>query len=149
MMASSLGIVVGIDGSQSAQHALTWALEEARLRQLPLTAVHGWDYNYYPAGVVVEVGSLEGEARELLADAVAPWRDEYPDVTIDIRPIRASSGAAALAEASQDADLVVVGSRGRNQFVGMMLGSVSSAIVQRAYCPVVVIRGERHEPQAP
>lgn len=142
-MSESLGIVVGIDGSEPANEALAWALSEARLREIPLTAVNGWDYNHYPAGVLVQVGNLEEETRKMLAAAVDPWRQEYADVSITVRPIQASSGAAALEEASKSAALVVVGSRGHNKFVGMFLGSVSNAIVQRAHCPVVVIRGEK------
>lgn len=141
-MSKSLGIVVGVDGSESAQEALGWALEEARLRGSRVTAVHGWDYNYYPAGVMVQAGRLEDESRKMLDQAVDPWRDKYFDVAIDTRLTQASSGAAALKEASQDADMVVVGSRGHSAVVGVLLGSVSSAIVHHAHCPVVVIRDE-------
>lgn len=143
MVASSLGIVVGIDGSEPAQHALVWALEEARLRQLPLTAVHGWDYHQYPVAVLSQLGDLADTTRRMLANAVDPWRAQYPDVAVTIRPMGGRSGAVALEEASKDAELVVVGSRGHNRFVGMMLGSVSNAIVQRAHCPVAVIRRHR------
>jgi len=142
-MSTSLGIVVGVDGSDPAQQALAWALDEARLRRLPVTAVHGWDYDHYPAGVLVQVGTLEDETRKMLDAAVDPWREQYSDVSIDTRPVRASSGATALEEASKDANLVVVGSRGRSRMVGMVLGSVSNAIVHRAHCPVVVVRGEQ------
>jgi len=141
-MATSLGIVVGIHCSETAQRALVWALDAARLRGLPVTAVHGWDYDHYPAGVLVQVGTLEDETRKMLDGAVDPWRDDYRDISIETRPIRASSGASALAEASKDADMVVVGTRGHNRVVGMFLGSVSNAIVHRAHCPVVVVPGE-------
>lgn len=142
-MATTLGILVGTDGSKHADEALSWAVEEARLRRLPVTVVHAWDYNYYPAGVFVEAGTLEEESQKMLDEAVAPFQKEYPDLTINTHLIKTSSGAAALVEASKDADLVVVGSRGRGGFVGMVLGSVSNAVVHRAHCPVVVIRGEK------
>lgn len=141
-MSKSLGIVVGVDGSEPAQEALEWALEEARLRGSRVTAVHGWDYNYYPAGVMVQAGKLEQESRKMLDQAVDPWREKYSDISIDTRLTQASSGAAALKEASQEADLVVVGSRGHGAVVSTLLGSVSSSIVHHAHCPVVVIRGE-------
>lgn len=141
-MATTLGIVVGTDGSEHATEALSWALQEARLRQLPVTVVHAWDYNYYPAGVFVQAGTLEEESQKMLDDAVEPFRQDYSDLTINTQLVKTASGAAALAEASKDAEMVVVGSRGRGGFVGMLLGSVSNAIVHRAHCPVVVVRGE-------
>lgn len=138
-MSKSLGIVVGVDGSESGRQALEWALEEARLRQLRVTAVHAWDFNYYPAGVLMEAGNLEAKSRELLKTTVDPFRQDYSDVSIETKLVRKSSAAAALKDASQDAELVVVGSRGHGGVVGLFLGSVSNAIVQRAHCPVVVI----------
>lgn len=138
-MSKSLGIVVGVDGSEPGRQALEWALEEARLRQLRVTAVHAWDFNYYPAGVLMEAGSLEAKSRELLKAAVDPFWQNYSDVSIETKLVRKSSAAAALKDASQDAELVVVGSRGYGGIVGLFLGSVSNAIVQRADCPVVVI----------
>lgn len=142
-MAESRGIVVGVDGSEPAQKALAWALEEARMRGVPVTVVHGWDY-YTPYGrnmaAYVGLDTLEAEIRKMVADAVEPWREKYDDVPIQTRLISVS-GVAALVEASKDADLVVVGSRGHGGFVGMLLGSVSRGVVQHAHCPVVVVRG--------
>lgn len=142
-MSKPSGIVVGVDESDHAQRALGWALEEARLRQVRVTVLHAWDYNYYPAGVYVQVGNLEDERRSMVDRAVEPWREEYADIFIDIRLVRMSSGAAALEQASGDADLVVVGSRGRGGLVGLLLGSVSGEIVQVAHCPVVVVGAEQ------
>lgn len=144
-MVKSLGIVVGVDGSEHAQKALAWALEEARLRHVPVTAVHGWDYHTpYGRNMAAYVGldTLEAEVRRMVADAVDPWREKYQDVPLHTRLIGVS-GAAALVEASKEADLVVVGSRGHGGFLGLLLGSVSGAVVHHAHCPVVVVRDGR------
>jgi nucleotide-binding universal stress UspA family protein len=78
-------------------------------------------------------------ARELLADAVAPWALKYPAVEVEITVVDASA-AWALIQASKGAALVVVGSRGHGGFAGLLLGSVSQALLRHADCPVAVVR---------
>jgi nucleotide-binding universal stress UspA family protein len=142
------GIVVGIDGSPISQRALDWAAREAALRQAPLTvlAVHQ-----------VAVSNLTGRAMTAPEDApdVEAARQAAQELTVkttsqlDSQPlsitVRAVSGLPAreLVDASQDADLVVVGSRGAGGFAALLLGSVSSQVVAHAACPVVVIRHTR------
>ena len=78
-------------------------------------------------------------ARELLADAVAPWALKYPAVEVEVTVVEGSV-AWALVQASNGAALVVVGSRGHGGFTGLLLGSVSQALLRHAECPVAVVR---------
>ena len=143
------GIVVGVDGSPHSQRALEWAIKEAGIRSAPLTvlAVHQvagnhWSGNpeVYPADQP-ETEKMRQAAQETVQKAVDAAGSPGPaSVTV-----RAVSGIAAqeLISASKDSDLVVVGSRGGGGFAKLMLGSVSSQVVNHATCPVVVIPGER------
>ena len=135
-------IVVGIDGSKSAEAALHWALGEARLRGARLEVLYGWHIPYLAAmptaPPVIDRGELQREAEHLLADTLASA--DTNDVEVVAKAV-ASPGAMALIERSGDADLVVVGSRGRGGFAGLLLGSVSQQVVAHAHCPVVVVRG--------
>lgn len=139
-------IVVGVDGSQSSRAALRWAVEEARLRQATLDVVHAWRVPYqsgYPVGMVVlPVERVEEDARRLLDRAVGE---------VDARGIPAverilvcDSAARALLDSAKGAGLIVVGSRGRGGFAGLLLGSVSQTVLHHAACPVMVVRPPAH-----
>jgi len=147
-------IVVGTDGSPSAQRAVRWALGEARLRRAPLHIVHAWmlpllDALPEPWLLATPVGHTDDElhervaagARELLEEAVAEAKTAAPELDV-IGELAEMRPAAALLEAARDADLLVVGSRGHGGFAGLLLGSVSSQCVHHAPCPVVVVPGE-------
>jgi len=136
------GIVVGIDGSEHAQHVLEWAMREAALRQAPLTvlAVHEVASNQWTGTPMVTAADepYEDKARtaaEQMVAAAAKRTGEAASVAV-----RAVSGLAAqeLIAASMDADLIVVGSRGGGDSPG--LGPVSTQVAHHACCPVVVIR---------
>lgn len=143
------GITVGVDGSAYSQRALEWAIKEAGLRQGALTvlAVHQvagnhWTGNpeVYPADQP-ETEKMRQSAQDVVQKAVDAAGAPAPaSVTV-----RAVSGIAAqeLITASKDSDLVVVGSRGGGGFSRLMLGSVSTQVVNHAACPVVVIPAER------
>jgi nucleotide-binding universal stress UspA family protein len=143
------GIIVGVDGSAQSQRALEWAIKEAGIRSAPLTvlAVHQvagnhWTGNpeVYPADQP-ETDKMRQAAQDAAQKAVDAAGAPGPaSVTV-----RAVSGIAAqeLISASKDSDLVVVGSRGGGGFARLMLGSVSSQVVNHATCPVVVIPGDR------
>ncbi len=139
-------VVVGIDGSESSTDAVAFAFEEASLRGAGLTAMHAWEAPYYEVPVrsapepdqeffaEVERGELR-----VLSEALAGWREKYPDV--QVRQVLVHGGPAqALVGASPGAALVVVGSRGRGGFRSLLLGSVCHAVVNHARCAVAVVR---------
>lgn len=122
--------------------ALRWAIEEAKLRDATLLAVTVWQYpamTTMPAfGVLPPSDQLDEEARNQLTEIL---RDEGAlDAGIKVlEGVSQGPAAAALLEASEDADLLVVGSRGHGGFTGLLLGSVSQHCVTHARCPVVVV----------
>lgn len=133
-------VVVGIDGSKGAHRALEWAVHEAEVRGARLLVIHTWFYPYVgsPAFVQVDPALLREGAQELLDHAVAQVRAGHPDLDVT-GSLLEGSAAHALVEAGQEADLVVVGSRGHGGFAGLLLGSVSQQCVHHATCPVVVV----------
>jgi nucleotide-binding universal stress UspA family protein len=140
-------IVVGVDGSDSSRAALQWAYDEAAHHGASLTAVATWHPPALPMGPGYG-GSMppegyesapELEARELLEKLTGDLEPRKPAVDVRIS-ISKGNPAKVLIDMSQGADLMVVGSRGRGGFAGMLLGSVSQHVVAHAACPVVVLR---------
>jgi nucleotide-binding universal stress UspA family protein len=132
-------VVVGVDGSPVSESATALAFDEASRRGVELVAVHAcvdWGGWGYPS---MDWPAVEPAGQELLAERLSGWQEHYPDVTIR-RVVVANGAAARLVEESKRAQLVVVGSHGRGGFAGMLLGSVSSAVVQAVRTPVIVIR---------
>jgi nucleotide-binding universal stress UspA family protein len=147
MIPDSGPVVVGIDGSPNSEPAIAVAFEEASLRGVPLVAVHAWNDVTYEdtrgtVRVLTQPDALEGGEERLLTERLAGWPEKYPDVEIRRLLVR-DRPRHALLEASETAQLVVVGSHGRGGFTGMLLGSTSQALVQHAPCPVLVVRPER------
>ena len=139
-------IVVGVDGSSGSQVALEWAVDEAKVRGAAVTAVHVWTLPYVGdasgmASFAIDGEAVERAAGELLEGAVAPVAGAVGDaVTIDRRLANGDTAGALLRVAEEvDAGLLVVGSRGRGGFAGLLLGSVSIQCVHHAPCPVVVV----------
>jgi len=143
------GIVVGIDGSHNASHALEWAMTEAGMRHADLTVVtvNSVIEGYWSRQPVTMPGDDEKvvEARELAETAVAKVASDLGDRQPASVQVVAKNGfpAQALIEASQDADLLVVGSRGGGGFTALALGSVTNQVVHHAKCPVVVVPAGR------
>jgi nucleotide-binding universal stress UspA family protein len=138
-------IVVGVDGSPTAQRALRWAIELARPAHATVDVVHAWQPAVLGgplAPVVVEADAVGAAAQRTLDEAIASI-----DATgVEVGRVLSCGGAAgAILDAASDADLVVVGSRGCGGFTGMLLGSVSHQVAHHAPCPVVVVPpdGER------
>lgn len=134
-------IVVGVDGSQSAMNALRWALAEGAIRELPVIAVNGWmepviGVNY--PGLLPPMDALESAAKALLDTEIEMAAPSAPGVTVYAQPVCASP-ASAVIDASRGASLVVVGSKGRGDFIGLLLGSVTQQVLRHADCPVVVV----------
>jgi nucleotide-binding universal stress UspA family protein len=136
-------IVVGVDGSPEAATALAYAIEEAQLRSAILHVTYA-----YPAMASQLTGStaddyyaqVEADARELLeqASAAAPSTDGIEVEWLGVP----GNPAEVLIEASLEATLLVVGSRGRGGFIGLVMGSVSNQCVHHSHCPVLVVREE-------
>jgi nucleotide-binding universal stress UspA family protein len=138
-------IVVGIDGSEPSRRALRWAIEEARLRGADVEAVHAWTPPYvggYPyTATVFDPVEYERAARQLLDDVVDEADAAGLSAPIE-RLVIDGPAARGLLDAAKDAALVVVGSRGRGGFAGLLLGSTSQQVCHHATCPVVVIPDE-------
>lgn len=138
-------IVVGVDGSEESKAALRWAIQEARLRGCAVRAVHAWLYPALfapapaPPALAVPVEALREEAEQVLATAVAEAADGAGDAEVQ-QTVAEGPEASVLLDAARDADLLVVGSRGRGGFKGLLLGSVSQQCAQHAPCPVVIVR---------
>lgn len=128
-------VVVGVDGSETAGHAVRFAFEEATRRRVGLTAVYGGEGDL-PAA---DADAAHAAGVRLLADALAECRERHPevDVTEHVLP---GPPAQALIDAGEGALLVVVGSRGRGGFRGLLLGSVSQALLHHAPGPVAIVR---------
>ena len=135
-------IVVGIDGSPPSLDALSWAAHQAELTAARLEVVMCWEWpsSYGWAMPIPEDFDPEGDIRRTLQTAVAPVRTAHPGVGVDARVVRGHP-APILVEASEGADLLVIGNRGHGEFVGMVIGSVSEYCAQHAHCPVLVHRG--------
>jgi nucleotide-binding universal stress UspA family protein len=134
-------IVVGVDGSASSLDALAWAARQAALTSAGLEVVMTWEWpdSYGWAVPVPDDFDPESTVRRTLEDALAPVRAASPGLPIEEKVVNGHP-APVLVEASKDADLLVVGSRGHGEFVGMLLGSVSEYCAGHAQCPVLVHR---------
>ncbi|MFI5569610.1 universal stress protein [Streptomyces sp. NPDC051740] len=143
-------VLLAVDGSPAGAAAADFAFAEAALRGAPLVATHVWNTWSEPTpyegpadplNVVVDLDRLRERHQRLLEEAVAPWRGEArPGVAVELRLERARVRRTLL-DASREAQLVVAGARGHGGFTGMLLGSVSQALLYHADCPVAVVRG--------
>ena len=143
-------IVAGVDGSPSSMSALRWAVRQAALTGAAVDAVIAWHYpvavgGYGWAPTGVGDFDFEEDAEKVLADAIGTASDPGSGVPVHAR-VAEGNPAQVLIDASDGADLLVVGSRGHGGFTEALLGSVSQHCVHHAHCPVVVIRGQEHDP---
>jgi nucleotide-binding universal stress UspA family protein len=143
-------IVVGVDGSETADKALRWAADEARLRGASLRVMHAWTVPLVlarpsedafgipePVESLLEVrAALQREATTVLERALEDVASE--GVEVEAQAIEGKA-ARILIEAAADAELLVVGSRGLGGFAGLLLGSVSQQCAHHAPCPVVIV----------
>ncbi|HEX3947587.1 MAG TPA: universal stress protein [Acidimicrobiales bacterium] len=145
-------IVVGVDGSDASKVALDWAIGEARLRGAGLEVLCSYTVptawlgagDTMGAGVITAVTETDiaGYAAETLTSCLATT--DHAGVEVSTHTV-SGHPAACLVEASKDADLLVVGSRGHGDIGSVLLGSVGLHCVHHAVCPVVVV----HPPASP
>ena len=136
-------VVVGVDTAAAAEPAVGFAFEEASLRGARLRVIHAWSH---PASdgpgdmqpLVYDPRMVAGEELRHLEESLTTWRDKFPDVEA-VSDVIHGRAARVLAGASARADLLVVGTRGRGGFRGLLLGSVSHALLHRAHCPLAVV----------
>lgn len=147
--AKGQGIIVGADGSPASDAAIRWAAEDAALRHLSLTVVHvvnpavtQWPHGPLPDGVAVW---QENEGRRILTDALKIARDAAkgnPAVSV-ASEMYSSATIPTFVDLTNDAELIVVGNKGRGALARGLLGSVSSSLLRHAHCPVAVVRDEQ------
>jgi|SRR5271166_5270947 len=143
------GIIVGVDGSDHSRYALRWAMHEAVLRGVPLTAmtVHPapvrpatmsyWGLRTYPEDPH-NLGLLRMQVQEFVDKVASEIGGPVPEIAVSVAT---GDVAEELVRASRDADMLVVGSRGGGGFARLLMGSVSSQVTHHAESPVVVIPG--------
>lgn len=133
-------IVAGVDGSAPSRLALEWAVMEARLRNGQLRAVTAWEFPPVTVGMeglIRDPDVFPQTARRLQNEALNRVDSEGVTVTCDVIQ---GNAAAVLLRAAENADLLVVGSRGLGGLTGLLLGSVSTQVLHHSPCPVLVVR---------
>jgi nucleotide-binding universal stress UspA family protein len=132
-------VLVGVDGSSASELATEIAFGEASRRRVGLIALHAWSPTELIELPGVDWPAVEAEEERLMSEALAGWQECHPDVTVT-KLLVSDRPARALVETSLTAQLVVVGSHGRNALTRTFLGSVSNAVVQSVRVPVIVAR---------
>jgi nucleotide-binding universal stress UspA family protein len=136
-------VVVGVDGSPTSESAIALAFEEAHLRGVDLVAVHAWS-DMGPIGFPpsnwspIEWRNIKEREEKVLTERLGEWRRRFPAVEVIPRVV-CDQPAPRLLEAARGAQLLVVGSRGRGGFAGLLLGSVSATVAGAATVPVIVV----------
>jgi nucleotide-binding universal stress UspA family protein len=144
-------VVVGVDGHERTEPAIEFAFEEAASRGVSLTAVYVWaeppragSDQFKP--VAYDYDEARKTAGRELAESLAGFQEKYPDVPVFRELICGLDAAYHLRRATAEASLIVVGSRGRSELGGLLLGSVGQTLIHHARCPVAIVRP--HAPQA-
>ncbi|MBE9373555.1 universal stress protein [Saccharopolyspora sp. HNM0983] len=140
-------VIVGVDGSALSDPALRTAFDEASARGVGLIAVHVYSDTAVDEvwGQIEDWYELRQREEEVLAERLAGWHEQYPDVSVQ-RVVERDRPVRYLANHAATAQLIVVGSRGRGGMTGMLLGSTSRALLHIAPCPVLVVRLQHESP---
>ena len=136
-------VIVGVDGSDNAKAALSWAVEYARSTGIPLVAVATWEWPTSYGAMVPwpDNVNFEDDARTELDQTVRDVLGKGATQQLTTEVVHGPP-SAVLEAMSSSASLLVVGSRGHGEIAGMLLGSVSEFLVTHAHCPVVVVRSD-------
>ncbi|GAA3820468.1 universal stress protein [Sphaerisporangium flaviroseum] len=140
-------VVVGFDGSPCSEAALEYGFIQARARGARLRAVYAWQmpaFSPFAVGYSDVMGDLFKDQAGGFHQRVEPWQRKYPEVQV-VGSAVCGHPIPALSDASRDADLIVVGSRGLRGLGSAVLGSVSHGVLHRAHCPVAVVRPREEE----
>ncbi|WP_405142061.1 universal stress protein [Sphaerisporangium sp. NBC_01403] len=134
-------VVVGTDGSAASDAVVEFAFAEAEARGARLRAIRACSVpvEFMP----FDPDALIGDESRLLAESLKAWQERHPAVDV-LRQVKQGHPAQVLLEASAEADLLVIGSRGRGGFTGLILGSTSHAVLHHASCPVAVVPAPKH-----
>jgi len=143
MDSQTAGIVVGYDGSQHSAEALEWAAKQADWRGIPLTVMHVVDFTALtPGPIAAEAGPALNQEVSTVVAQEGVERARKVAGTVKVTGLaRLGQVAATLINASQQAELLVVGNRGYGDIAGTIIGSVAFMVSAHAHCPVVVVRG--------
>lgn len=134
-------IVVGIDGSPASRNALEWAVRQAELTSASLEIVSSWEWpTSFGWSLIPEGFDPASDLQKMIDELLTSVRADHPNVPVTAKIVEGHP-APVLINASKGASLLVVGSRGHGEFVGMLIGSTSEHCVANAACPVVVFRG--------
>jgi nucleotide-binding universal stress UspA family protein len=138
-IAQDAPILVGIDGSAASEAAVALAFDEAARRRVPLVVLHAWsDVGVFPI-LDMDWRTYRDEGDEVLGERLAGWQERYPEVQVRRRLV-CDVPARWLIDESKNAQLVVLGSRGRGRHADKHLGSVISAVLKSVRIPVIVTR---------
>ena len=134
-------VVVGTDGSPISEAALGFAFDAAAVRGAELVALHAWSPTAVDKALepMMDWDAVADEEDAVLAERLSGWEQKYPQITVRRSVVR-DGAARALVDASRGAQLVVVGSRGRGNAAGLLLGSVSHGVLHAAQSPVAIVR---------
>jgi len=137
-------VVLGVDGSKTSAKAIVFAFDQAEAMSAKVVAVHAWTSPYltYSGGqprLRFDDEEVKESCRLLVAESVAGAAADHPDVCWETRLVTGPAAPAILATA-ESADLVVVGSRGHGGFTGLLLGSVSQAVLHHTPAPIAIVR---------
>ncbi|MFJ3788381.1 universal stress protein [Kitasatospora sp. NPDC090091] len=141
--AAAGGVVLGLDLRHACDEVIAFAFEAARLRSVPLRAVHAWmpptgsEYMAFAAIGSMDADLSAAEQRQL-EDTLSPWRSRHPEVPVTADLVRGHA-AATVVDAAGDAGLLVVGRRVRRAPIGAHLGPVAHAVIHHVRCPVAVV----------
>jgi len=138
-------VVVGVDGSEPSKSALRWAQRIAVCERAAIDVIGAWSWPgvFGLAGMPLDWSPMDDIEKDLTATVDEVFGTERP-VDVTVRAVRGGA-AHVLVEASRDALMVIVGSRGVGGFMGLLLGSVSGHVAEHAVCPVLVVHGTKEE----